>query len=299
MYPSRFRYEQPTSIAAAIELLSTAEDPKVLAGGQSLIPMMKLRFANPATIIDINNIPGLDYHRADERRHLPHRGAMSPRRPGEVEHAGRPSAVAWQPPLHWSPIPLCRTRGTLVGSVCHADPQGDWASCMIALDGSVSRPGAKRQTIDQRERLRGRTHSKRFWPTTKSPSRPWFPAAKGTRRGGYLKLERRVGDFATAGVAIALDMSGDRGQQRRDRAHRRRPGHGQRIGRGPGARRVEVGSRCAVERGGPASRRRVVAPIRPSRQCRLQEATSSRPSCPASLPTSNDQKCRWPDDKSL
>jgi carbon-monoxide dehydrogenase medium subunit len=66
MYPSRFRYEAPHSLAEAIGLLSAGgEDAKVLAGGQSLVPLMKLRFASPDLIVDINNLPGLDYHRAD------------------------------------------------------------------------------------------------------------------------------------------------------------------------------------------------------------------------------------------
>ena len=65
MYPSRFRYEAPTTLAEAIAILGATDDAKVLAGGQSLIPMMKLRFANPSTLVDINNIPGLDAHGAD------------------------------------------------------------------------------------------------------------------------------------------------------------------------------------------------------------------------------------------
>ena len=66
MYPSRFRYEAPQSIAEAIGLLRDGgDDAKVLAGGQSLVPLMKLRFASPELIVDINNLPGLDYHRQD------------------------------------------------------------------------------------------------------------------------------------------------------------------------------------------------------------------------------------------
>ena len=66
MYPSRFRYEAPRSLCEAIGLLSEGGDEaKVLAGGQSLVPLMKLRFASPELIVDINNVGGLDYHRAD------------------------------------------------------------------------------------------------------------------------------------------------------------------------------------------------------------------------------------------
>ncbi len=206
MYPSRFRYEQPTSIAAAIELLSTAEDPKVLAGGQSLIPMMKLRFANPATIIDINNIPGLDYHRA-ENDGTYRIGALC--RHADLEKS---TTLADHQPLLASAAPLVadpivRTRGTLVGSVCHADPQGDWASCMIALDGSVVAQGPNgKRSVKVNDFVAGPFQT--VLAHNEIAVEAVVPAANGTRRGGYLKLERRVGDFATAGVAIALDMSG-------------------------------------------------------------------------------------------
>ena len=65
MYPSRFRYEAPATLDEAVALLAANDDAKLLAGGQSLIPMMKLRFASPALLVDINNIPGLDQHGAD------------------------------------------------------------------------------------------------------------------------------------------------------------------------------------------------------------------------------------------
>ena len=66
MYPSRFRYEAPRSLDEAITMLRDGGDyAKVLAGGQSLVPLMKLRFASPELVVDINNVPGLDYHRAD------------------------------------------------------------------------------------------------------------------------------------------------------------------------------------------------------------------------------------------
>ncbi len=207
MYPSRFRYEQPTTVAAAIELLSTAEDPKVLAGGQSLIPMMKLRFANPATLIDINNIPDLGYHRA-EGDGTYRIGALC--RHAELEKsttlAGDQPLLAAAAPLVADPI--VRTRGTFVGSVCHADPQGDWASCMIALDGSIvaQGPGGKR-AVNVKQFVSGPFQT--VLAHNEIAIEAVIPAAKGTRRGGYLKLERRVGDFATAGVAVALDMSGD------------------------------------------------------------------------------------------
>src|SRR5580693_6099121 len=81
MFPSRFRYEAPQSLDEAISLLRDGGDyVKVLAGGQSLVPMMKLRFASPEMLVDINNVPGLDYHRTDADGSL-HVGARSRRWP--------------------------------------------------------------------------------------------------------------------------------------------------------------------------------------------------------------------------
>src|ERR1022692_31687 len=146
MYPSRFRYEAPHSLAEAIDLLRTGgEDAKVLAGGQSLVPLMKLRFASPELIVDINNLPGLDYHRAGPDGAL-HIGALC--RHADLEHsellrATQPTMAAAAPLIA---DPIVRNRGTLVGSLCHADPQGDWASVVMALGGSVIArgPGGRR-----------------------------------------------------------------------------------------------------------------------------------------------------------
>ena len=146
MYPSRFRYEAPHSLDEAISLLREGGDEaKVLAGGQSLIPLMKLRFASPELIVDINNLPGLGYHRADPDGTL-RIGALC--RHAELEGsellAGTQPTMAAAAPLIADPI--VRNRGTLVGSLCHGDPQGDWASVVLALGGSVAAqgPGGRR-----------------------------------------------------------------------------------------------------------------------------------------------------------
>src|SRR5580704_8946918 len=137
MFPSRFRYEAPRSLDEAISVLGDGrDDAKVLAGGQSLVPLMKLRFASPELIVDINNLPGLDYHRADPDGTL-RVGALC--RHADLERSGllkgtQPTMAAAAPLIA---DPIVRNRGTLVGSLCHADPQGDWASVMLALGGTV------------------------------------------------------------------------------------------------------------------------------------------------------------------
>jgi aerobic carbon-monoxide dehydrogenase medium subunit len=206
MYPSRFRYEAPRSLDEAIGTLRDGGDyAKILAGGQSLVPMMKLRFASPELIVDINNVPGLDYHRAEADGSV-HIGALA--RHADLEwsavlKATQPTMAAAAPVIA---DPLVRNRGTLVGSLCHADPQGDWAAVMISLGASVVAQGP---------------HGRRAIPVTDFVTGPFenaldhdeiaieavVPPAQGTRAGGYLKLERRVGDFATCGVAVAIETS--------------------------------------------------------------------------------------------
>jgi aerobic carbon-monoxide dehydrogenase medium subunit len=208
MYPSRFRYEAPRSIAEAISVLHAGGDEaKVLAGGQSLVPLMKLRFASPELIVDINNVPGLDYHQADPDGTI-RIGALC--RHADLERSAllksKQPVMAAAAPLIADPI--VRNRGTLVGSLCHADPQGDWASVVTALGGHVIARGPD---------------GSRAIPMTEFVSGPFqnalapdeialeavIPPPKGTPAGGYLKLERRVGDFATVGVAAAIETTGE------------------------------------------------------------------------------------------
>src|SRR5215469_71225 len=207
MYPSRFRYEAPHSLAEAIGLLSDGSaDAKVLAGGQSLVPLMKLRFASPELLVDINGITGLSYHRADPDGTL-RIGALC--RHAELERsellASTQPTMAAAAPLIADPI--VRNRGTLVGSLCHADPQGDWASVVMALGGSVVAQGpAGRRSIPMTDFVAGPFQN--VLAPDEIAIEAVIPAAKGVRSGGYLKLERRVGDFATVGVAVAVETAG-------------------------------------------------------------------------------------------
>jgi carbon-monoxide dehydrogenase medium subunit len=207
MYPSRFRYEAPRSLDEAIGLLRDAEDAKVLAGGQSLVPLMKLRFASPELLVDINNVPGLDYHRTGPDGSL-HIGALC--RHVDLERSKllqeqQPTMAAAAPLIA---DPIVRNRGTLVGSLCHADPQGDWASVVTALGGSVIAQGpAGTRTIPLVDFVTGPFQN--VLNPDEIAIEAVIPAARGVRKGGYLKLERRVGDFATVGVAVAVELSGD------------------------------------------------------------------------------------------
>lgn len=207
MYPSRFAYDAPTSVSEAIAILDRSNgEAKVLAGGQSLIPMLKLRFASPERIVDLNNIEGLDYIRQDADGTL-HIGALV--RHEDVEFSDLIAET--QPTLAAAASlvadPLVRTRGTFVGSVCHADPQGDWAATMIALGGRIVAQGPNgRREIAMKDFVLGPFTNALAYNEVAVEA--VIPPPQGTRKGSYLKLERRVGDFATASVAVALDMNG-------------------------------------------------------------------------------------------
>jgi carbon-monoxide dehydrogenase medium subunit len=208
MYPSRFRYEAPQSLDEALGLLHDGgDDAKVLAGGQSLVPLMKLRFASPALIVDINNLPALAYHRADGDGTL-RVGALcrhADLERSELLRSSHPTMAAAAPLIA---DPIVRNRGTLVGSLCHADPQGDWASVMVALGGSIVAQGPNgRRTIPVADFVVGPFQN--VLDPDEIAVEAIVPAPAGARAGGYLKLERRVGDFATVGVAVAIETSGD------------------------------------------------------------------------------------------
>jgi carbon-monoxide dehydrogenase medium subunit len=206
MYPARFRYEAPTSLDEALDLLRTyGDDAKVLAGGQSLIPMVKLRFATPELLVDINGLPGLGYHCPEGDLLV---GALC--RHVDLEFSS--ALDRWPLVVSAAPLiadPIVRNRGTLVGSVCHADPQGDWASVMLALDGEIVAASATgRRTIPMADFVTGPFQNALLPGEIAVEAR--IPAPVGTPHGRYLKLERRVGDFATVGVAVALDTDGDK-----------------------------------------------------------------------------------------
>jgi carbon-monoxide dehydrogenase medium subunit len=207
LYPSRFRYEAPRSIDEAVALLKEgAGEAKVLAGGQSLVPLLKLRFAAPELLVDINSLPGLDYHRVDSDGTI-RIGALC--RHADLENS---TVLATRQPTMAAAArviadPIVRNRGTLVGSLCHADPQGDWASVVTALGGYITAQGAGgRRNIPIADFVTGPFQNALAYDEVAVEA--VIPAPKGTVAGGYLKLERRVGDFATAGAAVALDMSG-------------------------------------------------------------------------------------------
>ena len=206
MYPPRFHYEAPSSIDEALQLLSVYQgEAKVLSGGMSLIPLMKLRFASPSAVIDVNNLPGLD-HLYEEGGQL-RIGALVRNRDiirSEVVRTRYPLMTSVAPQIA---DPLVRGRSTLVGSLCHCDPQGDWGAVMLAMDGEVvARSLAGERRIKVADFLLGPFQTALRPDELAVEAR--VPVPTGQAFGVYHKLERKVGDFATVGVGVFLELSG-------------------------------------------------------------------------------------------
>jgi carbon-monoxide dehydrogenase medium subunit len=206
VYPASFEYFAPTTLDDALSTLGRlGEDGRVLAGGQSLIPVMKLRFAMPGALVDINRIQGLD-GLSDEGGAL-EIGALVRHKTCETSPLLRERYPLLSDAARQISDPIVRNLGTVCGSLAHADPQGDWASAMMAARAEVvarSADGGER-TIPIDELIEGPfTTSLR---TGEMITKVRVPSP-GPRSGGtYLKLERKVGDFATVGVAVQVSLS--------------------------------------------------------------------------------------------
>ena len=208
MIPRSFEYYSPRTLDEAIGLLKKlGPDAKLLSGGQSLIPMMKLRLLSPEHIVDINRIPGLDYI-TETDGHL-RIGALT--REYELESS---DVVKTKFPILSDTAkviadPLVRSQATVCGNLAHGDPANDHPASMLALGASVVATGPNGQReIPVADFFPG------LFTTALEPEEilteiriPVPPTRSG---GAYLKLERKVGDYATAGVAaqITIDDAG-------------------------------------------------------------------------------------------
>jgi carbon-monoxide dehydrogenase medium subunit len=183
------------------------DDAKIMAGGQSLIPMLKLRFAQPGIVVDIGRLPGM----AGIARHNGHLNIGALARHVDIErNADLPKLCPiLVDTVHWISDPLVRNRGTLAGSVCHADPSGDWGSVMLALGASIV---ARSQTGERVIAIED--FFKSPFTTALKPdeivTEVRIPMPSGPSGGAYNKLERKVGDFATVAVAVHVELSGSK-----------------------------------------------------------------------------------------
>jgi carbon-monoxide dehydrogenase medium subunit len=209
MIPASFEYHAPTSLPEAIGLLGklgqAGEEAKILSGGQSLLPLLKLRFARPVHLIDINRIPGLDYLKEE----------------GGVLRIG---ALVREAALESSPVvrakyailidtaaviadPIVRNQATVCGNLAHGDPANDHPATMLAIGAEVVATGPKgARTIPVKQFFTAVFTTALEADEVLTEIR--IPAPPPGSGGAYVKLERKVGDFATAGAAAFLVIGG-------------------------------------------------------------------------------------------
>ncbi|MFD2093821.1 FAD binding domain-containing protein [Blastococcus deserti] len=212
MKPAPFRYADPGTLEEAVAVLADeGAGAKVLAGGQSLLPLLSMRLAAPTTLVDINRVPGLDALEVtgDGVRV----GAL-------VRHndllGGHPDAMAAarvQPLLARATAhvahPAIRNRGTTVGSIAHADPSGEMTSVLALTDGSVTvaTPSGTR-TVEWRDLFVGPLETSLHGPEVVTAA--FFPALPERSGTAFAEVARRRGDYAVCGAGVVVSLDADR-----------------------------------------------------------------------------------------
>ncbi|TDC96775.1 xanthine dehydrogenase family protein subunit M [Saccharopolyspora aridisoli] len=204
MKPPPFDYVRPGTIADAIALLAADEDARILAGGQSLLPMMNFRLARPSALVDITRLPGMaELHRDGEELVI---GPAARQRAVETS-----SLVARTCPLLVDALRhvghhQIRTRGTVGGSLAHADPAAELCAAALALDAEVVATGPDGRRALPAAELFLTPYQTALAPTeiitqTRWPIRP-------NARHGIAEVTHRAGDFALAGLATVVELDG-------------------------------------------------------------------------------------------
>jgi carbon-monoxide dehydrogenase medium subunit len=198
--PAPFQYARPASVGEAVRLLASDEDAKVLAGGQSLVPMMNFRLARPSLLVDVGAIEALRELRRDGETLVI--GAGVRQRVAERSSLVREACPLVAQALRWVGHPQIRAQGTVGGSLAHADPASELCALLVALDGEVVAvgPDGERRipagelffapymsSLDENEVL----------------TQVRLPALDGARTA-FHEVARRSGDFAIAGAALAI-----------------------------------------------------------------------------------------------
>jgi CO/xanthine dehydrogenase FAD-binding subunit len=239
--PADFQYHRPRRISEALSLLKEfGEESKILAGGQSLMPLMNFRLAQPAHIIDINFVDGMDYTRSDK-------GVL------KIGCLARQSYLLDNPivrercpllaeALTYVGYEQIRNRGTLCGSLAHADPAAELPAVLLALDGFVTV-----QNLTTKREVAARDFFKSYLTTSLSSdemvleaSIPETPPGAGV---SFREFARRFGDFAIVGVAVLLV----RDQEKIADAGIVLTGVGDKPWREPGVERMLVGQKASAD----------------------------------------------------
>jgi len=208
MKPPRFEYHAAASIDEAVALLARyGGDAKVLAGGQSLMPMLNFRLARPAALVDVNRIAALAYIR--EENGTVAFGAMTRQRTIEFSPVVAARLPLLREATRWVGHLPIRSRGTIGGSIAHADPSAEYPAVLTALGGEVVVQGPRgRRTVKAADLF------ETYLTTTLAPEDllvevrlPAMPAGAGY---AFEEFARRHGDFAIVGIAAMVVRAGDR-----------------------------------------------------------------------------------------
>lgn len=207
MKPPIFDYAAPATLEEALELFAAnADGAKLIAGGQSLVPVLNLRLASPALLIDLNRIAGLSgvSHEADGALRV---GAMTRHRKLELDDGVRQSHPLLPDAARHIAHVQIRNRGTIGGSLCHADPAAEWPAVCVACDAemTIAAPTGRRV-------LKAEDFSLGVYSTALAEGEILesvrFPAWPPGRRWAFEEVARRHGDFAIAGVCCLVDFDG-------------------------------------------------------------------------------------------
>ena len=205
MKPPAFEYAAPSTLEEALALLDADLDgAKLLAGGQSLVPVLNLRLASPSLVIDLNRISGLSgLEWSDDGALLA--GAMTRHRDFEVSDVVRQTHPLLSKAMSYVAHVPIRNRGTIGGSLCHADPAAEWPALCLACEAEMTIIGSTGPRTVSAEQF-----SLGVYMTALAPNEILasvrFPPWPRSRRWGFQELSRRRGDFAIVGVACLLDL---------------------------------------------------------------------------------------------
>jgi len=206
--PPKFDYHAPTTVEQALELLGRyGGDAKVLAGGQSLMPLLNFRLSRPAALVDLNRIPSLAYVREQDGQ--VRFGAMTRQRTIEFSPVVRERVPLLGEATRWVGHLPIRTRGTIGGSIAHADPAAECPAVLTALEGEVVARGPKGERVVKVKDL-----FQTYLATNLTPDEilvevrmPAMPAGAGY---AFEEFARRHGDFAIVGIAAVIVKDGSR-----------------------------------------------------------------------------------------
>lgn len=208
MKPPPFGYHAPTTIEAALEVLDDlGDDAKVLAGGQSLIPLLNMRLAAPANLVDINRITALDHVDVDDDGVTVGAGARHVTVERHDEAYG--AVPLLRQALRLVAHPVIRNRGTTCGSIAHADPAGEMTAVLALLDGTV-------RVASHGTDSRDITADEFFVAPLESCLAPgelvtsaWFPRQPDTSGSAFVEIARRHGDYALCGIGATVTLADD------------------------------------------------------------------------------------------